>query len=127
MGGKRRDYATASLQQGSSRKWNNAGYFSAQKDALPAEAGLIRQRGLPNLEHYSVGAHEHREAAMASCLIHRYRGLAVLVRSYRFNVCRATYQRPRRGGPSHHNDDLRTRRAPNARPYFTSRQVNGYR
>ncbi|MCI8212176.1 hypothetical protein AUC61_21840 [Pseudomonas sp. S25] len=38
----------------------------------------------------SVGAHEHREAAMASCLMHRYRGLAVLVRFYRGNVCFAT-------------------------------------
>jgi hypothetical protein len=27
---------------------------------------------------------------MAAGLIHRYRGLAVLVRSYRVNVCRAT-------------------------------------
>jgi len=31
----------------------------------------------------SVGAHEHREAAIAVCLTHRHRGLALLVRSYR--------------------------------------------
>jgi hypothetical protein len=31
---------------------------------------------------FSVGAHEQREAAMAVCLIHRYRGLAMLGRSY---------------------------------------------
>jgi len=29
-----------------------------------------------------VGAYEHREAAIAVCLIQRHRGLAVLVRSY---------------------------------------------
>ncbi|WP_214658369.1 hypothetical protein, partial [Pseudomonas folii] len=38
---------------------------------------------LCDLECFSVGTHEHREAAMATFLIHRYRGLAVLVRSYR--------------------------------------------
>ncbi|MCI8208050.1 hypothetical protein AUC61_00755 [Pseudomonas sp. S25] len=31
-----------------------------------------------------VGAHEHREAAMAVHQADRYRGLAVLVRSYRW-------------------------------------------
>ncbi len=37
-------------------------------------------------EHHAIpeGAHEHREAAMASFLTHRHRGLAVLVRSYRY-------------------------------------------
>ena len=30
---------------------------------------------------------------MASCLIHRYRGLAMLGRSYRFNVCYKTQWR----------------------------------
>jgi hypothetical protein len=30
-----------------------------------------------------VEAHEHRKAAIAFCLTHRYRGLAVLVRSYK--------------------------------------------
>ncbi|MCI8208352.1 hypothetical protein AUC61_02285 [Pseudomonas sp. S25] len=31
----------------------------------------------------SVGAEEHREAAIAACLTHPYRSLAVLVSSYR--------------------------------------------
>ena len=31
----------------------------------------------------SVGAQEQREAAIAVCLTERYRGLALLVRSYR--------------------------------------------
>jgi hypothetical protein len=37
----------------------------------------------PDLACFSVGAYEHREAAISVCLINRYRGLAVLVRSYR--------------------------------------------
>ena len=35
------------------------------------------------IPHGPVGAHEHREAAMAVRLIRRYRCLAVLVSSYR--------------------------------------------
>jgi len=35
------------------------------------------------IPHGPVGAHEHREAAMAVRLIRRYRGLAVLESSYR--------------------------------------------
>jgi hypothetical protein len=51
------------------------------------EKGVTRRKVigeyLSNCSEASVGAHEHREAAIAFFLIHRYRGLAVLVRSYR--------------------------------------------
>jgi len=43
---------------------------------------------------FSVGAHEHREAAIAFCLIHRHRGLAVLVLSYRACVHRGLSPKP---------------------------------
>jgi hypothetical protein len=45
-----------------------------------------------------VGAHEHREAAMAVYQAERYRCLAVLVSSYRSHVCCATARRLDDGG-----------------------------
>jgi hypothetical protein len=49
------------------------------KGTLPGSLLSNREIGM-----LSVRAYEHREAAIAGGLTHRNRGLAVLVRSYRF-------------------------------------------
>ena len=61
--------------------------LTPRDSANPAGARLI-QDGVART--VSVGAHEHREAAMAAHQPRRHRGLAVLVRSYRSCVCFAT-------------------------------------
>jgi hypothetical protein len=59
--------------------------FKVQIADLRNEKWVVQDNNfLPN--GIFVGAHEHREAAIAVCQVKRNRGLAVLVRSYRLFV-----------------------------------------
>lgn len=62
------------------------GYASRSSPASEVNRAPFKDQTPPEMEYMTVGAHEHREAAIAICLMHCHRGLAVLVRAYKASV-----------------------------------------